>query len=104
MVSNYRPISLLSCVGKVMERCVFKTLNNYFIEHNVITPFQSGFKSGDSTVNQLLKLYDSFSSALDSSKEIRVIFVDISKAFDKVWHKGLITKLQRVGVNGDLLN
>ena len=103
VVNNYRPISLLSCIGKVMERCVFKQMYNYFITNSVISPLQSGFKSGDSTVNQLLKLYDSFCSALDESKEVRVIFFDISKAFDKVWHKGLIQKLKRVGIRDELL-
>ena len=53
--SNYRPITLLSSLGKVMERCVHKYLYNYIIETAILTPFQSGFVRGDSTTNQLLQ-------------------------------------------------
>lgn len=81
-----------------MERCVHKHLKNYFTENNVITPYQSGFVRGDSTVNQLLYLSNEFSKALDEGKEISIIFCDISKAFDRVWHRGLIHKLRSVGI------
>ena len=67
------------------------------IEHNIITPFQSGFRQGDSTTNQLLFLTNEFSKALDENKEIRIVFCDISKAFDRVWHKGLLFKLRSIG-------
>ena len=103
IVSNYRPISLLSCIGKVFERCIYKHMYNFFITNDVITQLQSGFRPGDSSINQLVNLYDSFSSALDEGKEIRVIFFDISKAFDKVWHRGLLFKLEKVGIKGNLL-
>jgi hypothetical protein len=102
-VSNYRPISLISCLGKVMERCIFKHTYNYFNSNNLLTPLQSGFTPGDSTVCQLIDLYNTFCSALDDGKEIRVIFCDISKAFDRVWHKGLIHKLKKYGVSGKVL-
>ncbi len=65
---------------------------------------QSGFVPGDSTVNQLTYLYTIFSEALDSGKEIRAVFCDISKAFDRVWHKGLLYKLESSGISGRLLN
>ena len=52
--TNYRPISLLSSVGKTMERCIHKHLYNYLLEHQILTPFQSGFVQGDSTTYQLL--------------------------------------------------
>ncbi len=104
LVNNYRPISLLSTIGKVFEKIVFKHLYNYLQDHNLLTPLQSGFVSGDSTVNQLTYLYTVFSEAIDSGKEIRAIFCDISKAFDRVWHKGLLFKLQSSGISGHLLN
>jgi hypothetical protein len=103
VVSNYRPISLLSCVGKVLEKCVFKRLNNYFLDNNLLTPLQSGFRQNDSTVYQLTEVYNTFASALDDGKEIRTVFCDISKAFDKVWHRGLIFKLNQLGITGKLL-
>ena len=64
---------------------------------------QSGFIPGDSTVNQLTFLYNTFSQALDFGKEVRVVFCDISKAFDRVWHEGLLKKLEAAGIAGDLL-
>ena len=101
--SNYRPISLLSNLDKALERLVFKYLYNHLLDNNILTSFQSGFRPGDSTVNQLTYLYDTFCQALDSGKEIREVFCDISKAFDRVWHSGLIHKLKAAGVTGNLL-
>ncbi len=71
-----------------MERCVHKHLYNYLIDNNMLTPLQSGFKRGDSTTNQLIYIYNDICKALDDGKEVRVVFCDISKAFDRVWHKG----------------
>ncbi len=104
MVSNYRPISLLSTVGKVFEKVVFKRLYNYLRDHDLLSSLQSGFVPGDSTVNQLTYLYTIFAEAIDSGKEIRAVFCDISKAFDRVWHIGLLHKLQANGISGHLLN
>ena len=101
---NYRPISLLNYNGKLMERYVHKHLTDYFIENNVITPYQSGFVGGDSTVNQLLYLSNEFSKALDEGREIRVVFYDISKAFDRVWQRGLIHKLRSVELSGSVID
>ncbi|MEW8547607.1 MAG: reverse transcriptase family protein, partial [Candidatus Thiodiazotropha sp.] len=101
--NNYRPVSLLSNVGKSLERCVHKHIYNYVIENSLITPFQSGFTRNDSTTNQLIFLYHTFCQAVDSGKEIRVVFCDISKAFDRVWHRGLLYKLSSVGIKGNLL-
>ena len=49
-------------------------------------------------------MYHEFCKALDAKKDVRIVFCDISKAFDKVWHQGLLYKLRRVGIKGDLLN
>ena len=86
-----------------MERVVFKHLYNHFYYNSIIMPLQSGFIPGDSTTNQLTFLYDTFCQALDAGKEVRVVFCDISKAFDRVWHAGLLHKLQAAGVLGNLL-
>ena len=101
--SNYRPISLLSTVRKPMERCVHKHLFNYIGRNILLTPFQSGFIPGDSTTNQLLQIYHTFCEAVDNGKEFRVVFCDISKAFDRVWHKGLLYKLAAMGISDYLL-
>ncbi len=104
LVNNYRPISLLSCVSKVFEKIVFRNVFNFFRNSFAITVHQSGFIPGDSTVNQLVHLYHVFCEALNKGKEIRVVFCDISKAFDKVWHRGLIHKLKSAGIRGKLLS
>ena len=103
-VDNYRPISLLSSVGKTMEKLIHKHVHNYLLQNNIITCFQSGFTAGDSSVNQLVELYNTFCQALDEGKEVRAVFCDISKAFDRVWHRGLIAKLKHYGICGPLLN
>ena len=80
-----------------------KYLYNFFRDNNVITPFQSGFVPGDSTVNQLIDIYYTFCKALDEGKEVCAIFCDISKAFDRVWHEGFLFKLKSAGVSRSLL-
>ena len=87
---NYRPISLLSTLGKVMEKIVHKHVFNFLSANNVITSLQSGFVPGDTTANQLFDIYYTFSKALDDGLEVKAVFCDISKAFDRVWHKGLL--------------
>ena len=104
IASNYRPVSLLNTMEKVFERIVFKNVFNYLKVTNFFTPSQSGFLPGDSTVNQVVFLYNKICKALDEGLEIRVIFFDISKAFDKVWHEGLLYKLSKAGIGGKLLS
>ncbi|MCG8078251.1 MAG: reverse transcriptase family protein, partial [Candidatus Thiodiazotropha taylori] len=101
--SNYRPISLLSSVGKILERCVHRYLYNYVVAHQILTPLQSGFVQGDSTTYQLLHTYHQICEAVDGGREVRAVFCDISKAFDRVWHKGLLYKLRAIGCSGNIL-
>jgi hypothetical protein len=102
-VNNYRPVSLLSCLSKVFEKAIFKHVFNFLRQNLILTVHQSGFLPGDSTVNQLVNLYNTFSKALDEKKDVSIVFCDISKAFDRVWHNGLLYKLEKVGVGGNLL-
>ncbi|MCG8034058.1 MAG: reverse transcriptase family protein [Candidatus Thiodiazotropha taylori] len=103
LVTNYRPISLLNSESKLFERLMFKYLYNHVQRNNLLSSFQSGFIPGDSTVNQLTFMYNTFCEALDSGKEVRAVFCDISKAFDRVWHRGLLHKLQVAGVTENIL-
>ena len=100
--SNYRPISLLSCVGKILEKCIQKRMLVYLEANSIISPCQSGFIPGDSTIYQLLSMYDDFCKSLDERISTQSIFFDISKAFDRVWHRGLLHKLHAVGIRGSL--
>ena len=93
IVGNYRPVSLLSLLGKILERKVFKYVYNHFRDNFLISVWQSGFLPGSSTITQLLELYNKFCTAVSQNNEIRILFLDISKAFDRVWHEGLIFKL-----------
>ena len=97
-INNYRPVSILSCPSKILEKIVFKNLFNYLNENHLITPHQSGFMPGDSTVNQLAYLYHTFCQALDNKKNVRIVFCDISKAFDRCWHDGILYKLKSLGI------
>ena len=102
--SNYRPISLISTVGKIIERVVNKRLiYNFFYSNNLIYKSQSGFLSGHSSVFQLIDIYNQICQSFDSKQYTCMVFCDISNAVDRVWHKGLLFKLEQNGIKGDLL-
>ena len=100
---NYRPVSLLICLSKILEKIVFIRLYNFLLEINFFTPFQSGFRPGDSTVNQLVLIVHKIYEAFEQGKEVQAVFLDMTKAFDKVWHKGLLFKLKSLGITNPLL-
>ena len=103
---NYRPISLLPLFGKIFEKLIFDSMYEHFCNHGLITPNQSGFRPNDSAINQLLSITHQIYCAFEAnpSKETRAVFLDLSKAFDRVWHEGLIYKLECKGISGNLLN
>ena len=76
----------------------------FIIENELISPNQSGFKPSDSCINQLLPITHEIYKSFDDGFEVRGVFLDISKAFDKVWHMGLIFKLKQNGTSCNLLN
>ena len=97
-------MSLLPICGKFLERLMFNEMFNFFIENKLISSNQSGFKPGDSCINQLLSITHEIYESFDVGLEVRSVFLDISKAFDKVWHDGIIYKLTQNGISGNLLN
>ena len=82
---------------------MFVRLYNFLDNKGYFYRFQSGFRSGDSTVMQLSYIVDKIYKALEKGREVRAVFLDISKAFDRVWHRGLLAKLKSLGVNGPML-
>ena len=103
LVKNYRPISLLRITGKIFERLLYNQMFEFFIRNDLISQNQSGFKPGDSCINQLLAITHEIYKSFDACLDVRAVVLDISKAFDKVWHQGLLYKLKQNGISGNLL-
>ena len=103
-IKNFRPISLLSCPSKLLERLIYNRMVPFLEENHILGDQQFGFRKGRSTTDQLLELYDSMLQSLDKQQVKKILFVDVSKAFDRVWRKGLIHKLKKIGIRGELLN
>ena len=89
---------------KTFERMLHNNIYDLFTENNLIYPNQSGFKAGDSCINQLLSITHEFYKFFDDGLEIRGIFSDVSKTFDEVWHKGLLYKLKQNHTSGKLFH
>ena len=83
-LKNYRPVSLLPICGKTFERLVFNEMFSFFLANNFLVSNQSGFKPGNSCINQLLSITHEIYSSFDDGYEVRSVFLNISKAFDKV--------------------
>ena len=101
--TNYRPISLLSVLSKLLERHVHKILTEHFCTHHPLSNSQWGSLAGKSTVTALLTTTHEWFQRLEEGKEICAVFFDFKKAFDSVPHRALITKLQQMGVPYHLL-
>ncbi len=100
--NNYHPISLLCCISKVFEKLIFNHIYSYLRCHGLINEHQSGFTQGDSTINQLIAICNKLYKNIDYGNEILAVFLDLTKAFDKVWHKGLLKNvgLKEIYING----
>ena len=104
ILKNYRPISLLPICGKIFEKIIFDEIYEHLTATKLLSEKQSGFRPGDSTINQLLSITHEIYHAFEHHHDTRAVFLDISKAFDKVWHEGLLLKLRSNGISGPLLN
>lgn len=101
--SNYRPISLLSIISKVMERLIYEAMWHHIDTHQLISNRQFGFRAGHSTSDALTYVTQSLTNSMNNREEARMTCLDISKAFDRVWHPGLLAKLCALGFSGKLL-
>ena len=99
---NYRPVSLLSVVSKVFEKLV----NNRIVDHlekcGLFSDFQYGFRSSRSTADLLTVVSDGIAGAFNGSGATRVVALERSKAFDRVWHAGLLHKRKSYGISGQI--
>ena len=104
IAGNYRPISLTSIVCKTMEHCVRNHIVNHMTINNLFSNQQYGFIRGRSTVLQMLNVMDVWTKAMDKGDSIDTVYLDFTKAFDKVPHNRLMSKLNSVGINTETLN
>ena len=101
LAENYRPISLLPIVSKVLERCVYT--NFYYHILHLITPYQHGFLRNRSCITQLISVLHTIGKNLDKNTQTDIVYLDFAKAFDSVDHSILLQKLKCYGVTGNLL-
>ena len=103
-LENYRPITLLSCFGKLFTSILNKRLTNYVEKFELINSCQAGFRKGYSTIDNLFVIQSLIEILKSSKNKLFCAFVDFKQAFDTVWRGGLWTKLLELNVNGKCFN
>ena len=101
--SNYRPISLLPCLSKVIEKLIYSRLTNFLNKHSILHQNQYGFCQGLSTSHALMDVATRIYDSIEKSFYTALVFVDYKKAFDTVCHGILFSKLERYGIRGSAL-
>ena len=103
IMTNYRPISLLPCLSKVLEKVMHKRLYRYLDQNNLLYCSQYGFRTSHSTINAITELYTQVIKGFEERKFTLCVFLDLSKAFDTIDHKTLLDKLHNYGIRGTAL-
>ena len=100
--NSYRPISLLSCLGKLLEHLINRRLISCLEERKILSPTQTGYRKHRSTEDQLALIAQEIDNAFQEKKKVVFFFFDLTKAFDKVWRGGLLLKILKSGGSGIL--
>ena len=101
---NFRPISLLPCISKIIEKCVFTQIFEYFEKNKLLYGSQYGYRKNHSTETACLELVDKLYRQLDDNQSPFCVFIDLSKAFDTIIHKILLAKLKYYGFDINALS
>jgi len=102
--SAYRPISLTSTIGKLMERIITSRLEGFVESNDILDKEQEGFRHFRSTTNALLNLTQSVMNGFNEDNFTLAVLIDFEKAFDSVWREGLLVKLHNSGIKGKMWN
>ena len=102
IAKNYRPIALTSHIMKTFERVVKEHILDHLLTNNLLNESQHGFRPGRSTLTQLLPYYDSILHMLETQESVDSIYLDFAKAFDKVDHNILLSKLAKLNITGKI--
>ena len=100
--NDYRPISLLSPISKIMERIIYVQLVKYIETNNILPDSQHGFRTSKSVTSQLLETFNDLTNSIENKEIVDVIYFDYRKAFDSISHKKLLDKLTNIGITGAL--
>lgn len=103
LISNWRPISQLNSLSKILEKIIAIRLMDFVEKNNILPEFQFGFRSGRSTYHPLAIINNDITNGLNSNKMTTLVTLDIQSAFDTVWHRGLLHKLFKFKINMHLI-
>ncbi|GJQ75100.1 hypothetical protein Trydic_g9711 [Trypoxylus dichotomus] len=102
--TNYRPISVLSCIDKIIEKYVAKVMHDYLQKYQVLNESQYGYRKNRGTIDLLERVADIVNGKLNEHKHVLCLFIDFSKAFDRINHDKLLKILEDLGIRGPLLD
>ena len=100
LINNYRPVSVMPCFSKILEKLMYNRISNFIPKHSLLTDYQFGFMQKRSTNQALIVLLDKITAALDNGDIVLWVFLDFSKAFDTVDHHILLNKMYKYGIRG----
>ena len=104
-IKNYRPISLLPCTSKIFEKLIFARIYEHITKNALLTDKQSGYRPGHNTQLQLIYLTNKLYRSLNDGQDFSIVYLDISRYFEKIWHDGLLAKCKKeFGISGSLLS